>query len=174
MHRKIFKNIEFMTKREITNLWKKVNELGVVFEAKDGKVIERKLGDDDGDKVSKEVWKQDNTWKFCVFYAGKLLCHYTDIIGIDENGKFINGKMGGFYLGGYRPYGGDIYIDKQSAENAVKAAGPIDPKQLIIEKVEEIKRFGHNCLDSESSDYLDSISDEILEILKSICKIKMG
>ena len=48
-----------MDKRQITKLWKKLNTLGVIYEVKDGKVIERKLGDDDGDRVSREIWQDD-------------------------------------------------------------------------------------------------------------------
>ena len=59
-----------MDKRQITKLWKKLNTLGVIYEVKDGKVIERKLGDDDGDRVSREIWQDDVSLLF--FYRHLL------------------------------------------------------------------------------------------------------
>jgi hypothetical protein len=159
-----------MRKNYLEKLWKKVNELGVIYEIKDGKVVERKLGDSDGDKVSKKIWQEKKLdggcWRFCVFHSGKLLERYTDFIGIDENGKLINGGLkGGFYLGGYRPYLGEFYIYKESAEKAVKS---IKPKELIIEKVNRIKEYANDCLCSEDIEFFDNITEEIMELIKSI------
>lgn len=164
-----------MDKKEITKLWEKIKTLGVIYETKNGKIIERKLGDYDGDKVSKEVWKEKNLdegcWRFCVYYSGKLLERYTDFIGIDENGKLIKGSIkGGYYIGGYRPYltsNSEFYIDKESADKAL-GNKKIDHRALLIKTIKGIKEYAHNCLHSEDIDYFDEKTEEILELVEKI------
>ena len=169
-----------MDKRQITKLWKKVEALGVIYEVKNGKVIERKLGDDDGDKVSKKIWQDkalDNgCWRFCVFYAGKLLERYTDFIGLDETGRLIKGGLkGGFYLGGYRAYGGkesEFYISKEYAEKSIAKSQKADYKELLVKAIKEIKKYAHNCLCSEDIDYFDEKTDEMLEFASKLYQTK--
>ena len=169
-----------MDKRQITKLWKKVESLGVIYEVKNGKVIERKLGDDDGDKVSKEIWQDkalDNgCWRFCVFYAGKLLERYTDFIGLEKDGKLIQGSFkGGFYLGGYTPYGGknsEFYISKEYAEKALEAIRNIDYKKLLIDAINDIKKYAQNCLSLEDVCYFEDKTDDMLEFVNKIHQIK--
>lgn len=163
-----------MDKREITKLWEKIKTLGVIYQVENGKIIERKLGDNDGDKVSKKIWREKNLdggcWRFCVFYAGKLLTCYTDFIGIDENGKLIKGGVkGGFHLGGYTPYltVGEFYIDKESAEKAL-GNKEINHKALLIKIIKEIKEYAHNCLYSDDINYFDEKTEEMFELVDKI------
>ena len=96
---------------------------------------------------------------------------FIDVMGIDNNGKLIltDYTKGGFDVpNAVMTIQGDFFLTKEDAEKAVNPTKQVDAKTLIIEKINKIKDYANNCLYSEDIDYIDGITDEILELVKSI------
>ena len=99
---------------------------------------------------------------------------FIDVMGIDENGKLIltDFRKGGFDIpSAYMTIQGDFFLTREDAEKAIKPKKSIkqdNPKTLIIRKIDKIKDYAKNCLYSEDIDFFDKITDEILELIKSI------
>jgi len=99
---------------------------------------------------------------------------FIDVMGIDDNGKLIltDYTKGGFDVpNAPMTIQGDFFLTREDAEKAINPIKPtkqVDTKALIIDKINNIKDYANNCLYSEDIDYFDEITDEILELIKSI------